>query len=228
MMLTPMRLLFLTTVLAGLTCASAAGTREDPDVERALAAVRARAAAGDPVAQFSLGSVLYYGGDDTAQAVELIRKAAAQDHAPAEFHMGQLYDFGFGFAADDREALAWYRKAAEHGSAAAQRTVGDFYRKGRATSVDEAAAARWYQRAAAGDDIRAQYQLADMYFAGTGVPRDYVAAYIWYSVAAGQAPLVDNRKGLLELRNIAAARMTPEQVDEASRRVAAWKPTPGK
>ena len=36
---------------------------------------------------------------------------------------------------------------------------------------------------------------------------------------------MDNRKGLLELRNIAAARMTPEEVAEAARRVAAWKPT---
>ena len=50
------------------------------------------------------------------------------------------------------------------------------------------------------------------------------SAYVWFSLAAGQAPLVDNRKGLLELSNIAAARMTPEAVAEAARRVAAWKP----
>ena len=41
---------------------------------------------------------------------------------------------------------------------------------------------------------------------------------------AGQTPLEDNRKGLLELRNIAAARMTPTAVAAAARRVAAWKP----
>ncbi len=228
MMLTRMRLLLLTIVLSGLTGLPTAGAREDPEVERALAAVHVRAAAGDPIAQYSSGAILYYGREETTQAVEWIRKAAALGYAPAEFHMGQLYDFGFGVARDDREALIWYRKAADHGSAAAQRAVGDFFRKGRATSADAAEAARWYQRAAAGDDIRAQYQLADMHLSGTGAPRDYVAAYIWYSVAASQAPLVDNRKGLLELRNIAAARMTPEQVAEASRRVAAWKPTPGR
>ncbi len=75
------------------------------------------------------------------------------------------------------------------------------------------------------DDIRAQYQLGQLYFDGTGVQRDYAAAYLWFSLAATQAPLVDNRKGLLELRNIAAARLTPEQVAEAARRVAAWKPS---
>jgi hypothetical protein len=63
-----------------------------------------------------------------------------------------------------------------------------------------------------------------MYFTGTGVTRDYAAAYLWFSVAAGQTPLVDNEKALLELRNIAAARMAPEEVAAAARRVAAWKP----
>ena len=44
------------------------------------------------------------------------------------------------------------------------------------------------------------------------------------TVPAGQAPLLDNRKQLIELRNIAAARMTPEEVSDAVRRVAGWKP----
>ena len=197
---------------------------QNPDVDRALSAARAKAAAGDVVAQFSLGALLYYGADDTAQAVEWFRKAAAQQYAPAEFQMGQLFDFGFGVERSDRDALAWYRKAADHGNAAGARAVGDFYQKGRGVAADAAEAARWYRRAAEGDDVRAQYQLGEMYFSGTGVARDYTAAYLWFSLAASQAPLVDNRKGLLELRNIAAARMTPEQVADAARRVAAWKP----
>jgi TPR repeat protein len=194
------------------------------DVERAFADVRTRALAGDVVAQFSLGSFLYYGSNETAQAVEWFRKAAAQSYGPAEFQMGQLYDFGFGVGQSDVDALAWYRKAAEHGSAAGQRTVGDFYRKGRVVGPDAAEAARWYRLAADGDDIRAQYQLGDSYLNGQGVTRDYLSAYVWFSLAAGQAPLEDNRKQLLELRNIAAARLTPEEVAEAARRVGAWKP----
>jgi hypothetical protein len=63
-----------------------------------------------------------------------------------------------------------------------------------------------------------------MYFDGTGVARDYGAAYLWFSIAAGQTPLEDNRKGLLELRNIAAARMTAAAVAAAAKRVAAWRP----
>jgi hypothetical protein len=88
---------------------------------------------------------------------------------------------------------------------------------------DATEAARWYRRAAEGDDLRAQYQLGDLYFTGIGVERDYASAYVWFTVAAGQTPLVDNRKGLIELRNIAAARMTPDELSEAARRAAAWQ-----
>lgn len=198
----------------------------DDEVTRALDAARTRAAAGDVVAQFSLGAMMYYGGADTPQGIDWIRKAAGQQYAPAEFQMGQVYDFGFGVPQNDGQALDWYRRAAAHGSAAGQRAVGDFYQKGRAVAADAAEAARWYRRAADGDDLRAQYQLGQMYFDGTGVTRDYASAYVWFSLASGQTPLDDNRKGLLELRNIAAARMAPAAVAAAARRVAAWKPSP--
>jgi len=203
-----------------------AAAQADPSVAREVAAARARAAAGDAVAQFSLGSLLYYGTRDTGEAVTWFRKAAEQGVASAEFQMGQLYDFGFGVAQDDGLALDWYRKAAGHGSAAAERSVGDFYSKGRAVTTDPVEAARWYRRAADGDDLRAQYQLGQMYFDGTGLARDYEAAYMWFTLAAGQTPLTDNRKQLIEMRNIAAARMTPAQVAAAVRRVEAWKPRP--
>jgi localization factor PodJL len=196
-----------------------------PDVDQAFAEARTRAAAGDVIAQFSLGALLYYGGTDTAQAIDWLRKAAAQQFAPAEFHLGQIYDFGFAGQPDAREALAWYRRAAEHGSAPAQRSIGEFYKKGRAVTADPREAARWFERAANGDDLRAQYELGQMLFDGSGVPQDYASAYVWFSLAARQTPLEDNRKGLLELRNIAAARMTPQAVSEANRRLARWKPT---
>jgi TPR repeat protein len=211
--------------LLGLTCATPAGAGVDDDVDRAFAAARISAMAGDVVAQFSLGAMLYFGGKDTAQAIDWLRKAAAQGHAPAEFQMGQLYDFGFAVAPDDSQALAWYRRAAEHGSAEGQRSVGEFYRKGRSVVADAAEAVRWYRRGAEGDDLRAQYQLGQMYFTGTGITRDYVSAYVWFAIAASQTPLVDNQKAILELRNIAGARMTPQEVADAERRAKSWKPS---
>ena len=215
-------------VLSGLCVALLLGHAnvDDSDVVRALDAARVRAAAGDPIAQFSLGSYFYYGSTRTAEGNDWIRKAAAQQFAPAMYHLGQIHEFGFGVPQDDRLALEWYRKAADAGSAAARRAVGEFHLKGRGVPADAVEAARWFRRAADGDDLRAQYQLGQLYFDGTGVPRDYESAYIWFALAAAQTPLEDNRKGLLELRNIAAARMTPAAVAAAKRRVASWKPEP--
>jgi TPR repeat protein len=216
--------------IAALVLALAFGAAElglaqtHQDVDRAFAGARLKADAGDAVAQFSIGALLYYGSENLPQAIDWFRKAAAQGYAPAEFQMGQLYDFGFGVPQNDADALGWYRKAAAHGHAPAQRLVGDFYRKGRAVTQDPAEAARWYRQAADGDDLLAQYQLGQLYFSGSGVTRDYVSAYVWFTIAAGQTPLIDNRKEIVELSNIAAARMTPAQVVEAKRRVTAWKP----
>src|SRR5215208_7171094 len=74
---------------------TAAAQVDDIEIGRAMTAARERAVAGDVVAQFSLGSVSYYGSGDLAQAVDWFRQAATDGFAPAEFQMGQLYDFGF-------------------------------------------------------------------------------------------------------------------------------------
>ncbi len=224
-----MRVFLTSAVILVLWCAArAAAIGPDADVAAALARAEARAAAGDPVAQFSLGELTYYQAGDTARAIEWLRKAAAQQYAPAELHLGQIYDFGLGAPQSDTQALAWYRRAAEHGHAAAQRAVGDFYKRGRGIASDAAEAARWYRRGADGDDLRAQYELGQLYFDGTGVARDYASAYVWFTIAAQQTPLEDNRKGLLELRNIAAARMTPAAQAAAAARVKAWRPPAGR
>src|SRR5687768_2501506 len=102
-------------LLGGLMHAAPSRAQVDEDVTRALATVRDLAAGGDVVAQFSLGALLYYGGDDLPLAIDWLRRAAGQRHADAEFQVAQLYDFGFGVDQNDREALVWYRRAAEHG-----------------------------------------------------------------------------------------------------------------
>jgi hypothetical protein len=91
-------------------------------------------------------------------------------------------------------------------------------------ALDATQAARWYRLGADRNDVRAQYELGQMYLSGTGAMRDYSSAYVWFSLAALQGPLADNREGLLELCNIATARMTPEEVADAARLAAAWKP----
>jgi TPR repeat protein len=213
---------------AAMLVAGAAGAQPSPVAEQdfdALARVRSRAEAGRMVAQFTLGSVMHYGGFDVEEAVSWIRRAAEAGHTSAQFELGRMHQFGVSTAPSDAEALIWFRRAASAGEAVAQRVVGDFYRDGRGgVDADARQATEWYRRAADGDDIRAQYYLGQMYFDGRDLPRDYASAYQWFALAAGQAPLDDNRKALIELRNIAAARMSPDAVEAAARHVAAWRP----
>jgi TPR repeat protein len=218
------RIVMVIAVILGVTTVAGAQVPVESDVEEAMRRVRARAEAGSAVAQFTLASILHYGTVDAVEALTWFRRAAEHGYPPAAFQVGQFHHYGIGITRDERMALQWYRRAAEAGVAPAQRMVGDFYRYGRGgVGPDAVEASRWYRRAADGDDIRAQYYLGQMYFEGP-LPRDYGEAYLWFSVAAGQAPLLDNRKAFVELRNIAAARMTPEASAEAARRAAEWRP----
>ena len=53
-----------------------------------------------------------------------------------------------------------------------------------------------------------------------GVPQDYVLAHLWFNLAAaqGDANAVDNR-------DIAASKMTRDQLAEAQRLARDWKPS---
>ncbi len=69
-----------------------------------------------------------------------------------------------------------------------------------------------------GDD-RAQYWLGIMYVEGKGVPKDHVRAYLWLGLAALQG-----NRGARVGRDGIAKRMTAEQIAEAERLLAGWRP----
>ena len=60
--------------------------------------------------------------------------------------------------------------------------------------------------------FRSQFRLAEIYSEGKGVPRDLLAAHVWANLAAAQG----HREALI-LRDIVAAKMSPEQIIEAQR-----------
>ena len=65
---------------------------------------------------------------------------------------------------------------------------------------------------AAKGEAEAQYNLGLMYGKGQGVPMDDVRAHMWFNLAAvkGDADAVKNR-------DIAASKMTPQQMAEAQK-----------
>ena len=61
------------------------------------------------------------GGED--ESVYLLRKAAEQGDASAQYNLGVMYYKGAGVPKDTSAAVAWFRKAAVQGHATAQRAL---------------------------------------------------------------------------------------------------------
>ncbi len=84
---------------------------------------------------------------------------------------------------------------------------------------DYAKAVKWYRMAAEQGNASAQYNLGAMYGKGQGVPQDYILAHMWLTLAAAQG-----NEGGKKGRDLAATRMTREQIAEAQRLAREWKP----
>ena len=82
----------------------------------------AKAKAGDPAAQASVGTIYALGRPgtyrDTREAAKWFTKAAEQGNADAQFSLAGLYELGRGGPKDMSTAVKWYGLAAKQGIAA--------------------------------------------------------------------------------------------------------------
>ena len=142
------------TVLVALTQLAARhrAPAADREVARALAAVASSAATrGDVVAQFSLGSILYYGRGRHRAGDRVVPQGGGAAVRARRIPDGSALRLRIRRRSErSARPSTWYRRAAEHGQRCRQRAVGDFYQKGRGVAADAAEAARWYRRAADG------------------------------------------------------------------------------
>jgi TPR repeat protein len=81
---------------------------------------------------------------DEGRAVELLRRAAVQDHSQAQAALGFMYAHGKGVPKDESEAVNWYRKSAEQWNARGQALLGWMYEHGRGVPMDKVTAYMWY------------------------------------------------------------------------------------
>jgi TPR repeat protein len=93
------------------------------------------------------------------------------------------------------------------------------YSAGSTVVKNEAEAFKWWRRAADQNNAEAQYTLGLAYFLGKGVREDRVMAYMWCNLAAAQ----DFQKAA-ELRDNLAKEMSSQQISDAQKLSAEWKP----
>ena len=124
---------------------------------------------------------------------------------------------------DFATALQRFAPLAQGGDIRAQHMMGRMYSEGEGIRKNDAEGAKWYQVAADRGDTVSQLSLATMYVNGRGVRRNFVEAYKWFSIVAlsGSRTAVGQA---LEVRDLIAQLMTPEQVEQGERLAAAWAP----
>jgi len=153
-----------------------------------------------------------------ADEKRFLSKAQSGD-ADAQMWLGAAYEQGWFGNTNLLEALKWFRKSAEQGNPDAQNSLGQMYEYGEGVAQNFSFAAEWYRKAAEhvpdlGGAGQGRNNLGMLYLDGHGVPKDYVQAYMWFKLSDFESnPNLSNAK----------AHMTPEQILEAERLVAAWK-----
>lgn len=183
-------------------------------------------------AQFRLGILYLYGlglvNRNPLEAARWIRLAAEQGYVRAQAILGGMYADTYdqlmgrehGVPRDDAEAVRWYRLAADQGDKQAQSSLGYMYQNGLGVFRNYPEAVRWYRMAAEKGCFFSQHRLGIMYRDGLGVLRNYIQAYKWFSLSAASAPIEE----IIQNLNAIQLQMTREQIAEAQRLAAAFKP----
>ncbi len=115
-------------------------------------------------ADFAAGRAAMHRGDYEAAYQEWLPLAQAGD-ARAQFHLGVLYERGWGIPQDFREAARLYLSAADQNHPEAQFHLGYLSEMGRGVPKQYAEVRKWYERAAANGNQRAEHRvkvLADL------------------------------------------------------------------
>jgi len=180
------------------------------------------------VAALSLWSAVAWSGDfkkgwdaynslDYATAKAEWEASADAGDAKAAYGMGLLYGNGFGVDMNDELALKYYTIAAEQGDADAAFNLAVMHQNGWGVPANDEIANKWYLVAAEKGNTEAQMSLGRYYAMDFLDTYDPVQAYKWFALAAK----LDDYSAA-EKRDFLASRMTPDQVSEAERIVAAW------
>jgi len=150
---------------------------------------RAAERKGKAADQFYFACLLYDGAEglkqDRVAAATWFRKAAAQEHARAQYDLGDCYFKGVGVEQNHALAATWFSKAAAQGHVKSQGVLGCLYHEGRGVEQDDALAVAWWEKSAVGDDVASQHNLGAAYM--HGITKNAHCAKIYMMAAAKQA-----------------------------------------
>jgi len=207
--------------------ASAWAAYQRGDHATALRKLKPLAEAGNPDAEYDLGTMYSDGHGvprDPREAEAWWEKAANQGQADAQFSLGFMLLYGSGegenaVTANPSAGLPWLEKAAAQGHPSAEYFLGYLYWSGTSVPFDLQKALQYTLRAAEQGRADAEYQAGTILASQRGV-QNAIEDYKWLELAARQ-----NYPGAAQNRDrLAADRLAPAEVQHAKALADSFKP----
>lgn len=120
-----------------------------------------------------ISSKNWYGAADPCMA------AANDGHADAQYHLGYLFEHGYGVEHSYSRAAHWWTMAADQGHSEAAAALSVYYEAGVGVESDMAEAFRLTEMAANSGSHTAQTRLGRFYLEGEAVVQSSMTAYFW-------------------------------------------------
>jgi len=130
-----------------------------------------------------------------------------------------MYANGHGVPHDYAELMKWYSLAAKQGNPLALFSVGQLHVFGRGVPRNEVEGMKWWRQAADRNFGIAQFNLGLSFAKGAGVDKDMIEAHKRINLAG-----MRGHEGAAKTLGILEQSMKPEQIAEAKKRAAAWRP----
>lgn len=118
------------------------------------------------------------------KALKAFTQSAKQGDARAQFHIGNMYENGFGVKKSKSKSIQWYKKAAKKGNPHAQYNLGVLYYTGDGVNQSQETAFKWWLRSAEQKLASAQFNVAIAYAKGEGVKQSNTKSYMWAAIAS--------------------------------------------
>jgi TPR repeat protein len=153
-------------------------------------AIKARAEAGDALAQ-TLLAMIYFSGEmeqdvNYQEAAKWFLVASENGSSVAQFYYGIMHVRGDGVPKNDQEAVKWFSLSAESGYVEAQYHIALAYWNGSGVAQNHQEAVKWYGLAAEQGYDLAQRNLGIAYSEGLGITQSDQEAFRYFKLAAEQ------------------------------------------
>lgn len=157
----------------------------DGDYENALALFQEEADKGNVPAIYNIAKMYHRGQlgevnipkaqeyySRTLKGLLHLESSAEKMQPYVWYHIGKLYDIGYGTEQNYTEAFRWFQKAAISGNHYAQYSLGGLYHYGNGTEQDYEKAFEWYKKSADKHNAYACYEAAKMLRDGIGTEQN--------------------------------------------------------